>query len=108
MSQLFIETLSGSTLLIDKNYFTEEATVKKIKKYLEEREGIPRQLIRLTQGNRFLSDNKKIADLFDWTIRTNLRLQAGKGGFGSLLRGQAPKKKLPNTFEACRDLSGRR
>jgi hypothetical protein len=32
----------------------------------------------------------------------------GKGGFGSLLKGQPPVKKRTNNFDSCRDLSGRR
>jgi Arc/MetJ-type ribon-helix-helix transcriptional regulator len=39
-------------------------------------------------------------------VRTILR--GGKGGFGSLLKGQPPVKKRTNNFDSCRDLSGRR
>ena len=34
--------------------------------------------------------------------------RGGKGGFGSLLKGQPPVKKRTNNFDSCRDLSGRR
>ncbi len=38
----------------------------------------------------------------------HLKARGGKGGFGSLLRGQPPKKQMTNNFDACRDLTGRR
>ena len=34
--------------------------------------------------------------------------RGGKGGFGSLLKGQPPVKKRTNNTDSCRDLSGRR
>ena len=37
----------------------------------------------------------------------SLKLLGGKGGFGSLLRGQGMAARVDN-FDACRDLSGRR
>jgi hypothetical protein len=42
------------------------------------------------------------------TVTLSLRLPAGKGGFGSLLRSMNPKKQLADNYESCRDLSGRR
>jgi hypothetical protein len=35
-------------------------------------------------------------------------LLGGKGGFGSLLKGQPPNKKRTTNIDSCRDLSGRR
>ncbi len=35
-------------------------------------------------------------------------IRGGKGGFGSLLKGQPAVKKRTNNFDSCRDLSGRR
>jgi len=42
------------------------------------------------------------------TIDIGLKLQGGKGGFGSLLRGQAISKRKITNFDASRDLQGRR
>lgn len=41
-------------------------------------------------------------------IDVNLNLQGGKGGFGSLLRGQAIAKRKITNFDSSRDLQGRR
>ena len=42
------------------------------------------------------------------SLDVHLKLCGGKGGFGSLLRGQPPKKQMTSNFDACRDLTGRR
>lgn len=42
------------------------------------------------------------------TYEVRLLMLGGKGGFGSLLKGQPPVKKRTNNFDSCRDLSGRR
>jgi hypothetical protein len=55
--------------------------------------------------------NLKLSDLIPETfaiydVKTMLR--GGKGGFGSLLKGQPPVKKRTSNTDSCRDLSGRR
>lgn len=42
------------------------------------------------------------------TVQVTGRLLGGKGGFGSLLRGQRGARKKIRNFDACRDLNGRR
>ncbi|KAF4717542.1 hypothetical protein FOZ62_004654, partial [Perkinsus olseni] len=41
-------------------------------------------------------------------VAFGLGLAGGKGGFGSLLRGQKGRGKKTTNFDACRDLDGRR
>lgn len=43
-----------------------------------------------------------------WTVVVSGRVVGGKGGFGTLLRGQKGGRKKTRNFDACRDLSGRR
>ena len=62
----------------------------------------------------FVSNGKPIpsgSSLFDYDeciIECKVRLNGGKGGFGSLLKGQPAVKKQTKNFDACRDISGRR
>ena len=62
----------------------------------------------------FISNGKTIpldSSLFDYDeciIECKVRLNGGKGGFGSLLKGQPAVKKQTKNFDACRDISGRR
>lgn len=43
-----------------------------------------------------------------WNVRVSSKLVGGKGGFGTLLKGQRGAKRKTKNFDACRDLSGRR
>jgi hypothetical protein len=55
--------------------------------------------------------NQKLNDLLPSSltiIDAHEILNGGKGGFGSLLKGQPPTKKRTKNFDACRDLTGRR
>ena len=69
------------------------------------REGVPAGLLRLTCGDRELSD---AAVLPDGCVRVLLRLEGGKGGFGAMLRTSGARGIKTTTFDACRDLNGRR
>jgi hypothetical protein len=60
-----------------------------------------------------ISCNGKISKFNDGIDQNNIYfikplMLGGKGGFGSLLKGQPPVKKRTNNFDSCRDLSGRR
>lgn len=64
--------------------------------------GIPREFLRGSQCSRptaLLDPN--------CTFQVSLRVLGGKGGFGSLLRGQGMVARVDN-FESCKDLSGKR
>lgn len=57
---------------------------------------------RPVQLSAFLNEYESL------TIEARFRLRGGKGGFGSLLKGQPAVKKKTKNFDACRDISGRR
>src|SRR4051812_2257731 len=63
----------------------------------------------LYNNGRLIHDQKSLDSIVPGSIiDVNLRLQGGKGGFGSLLRGQAISKRKITNFDASRDLQGRR
>ncbi|CEM06402.1 unnamed protein product [Vitrella brassicaformis CCMP3155] len=73
--------------------------------------GIPVESQRLVINGLELSSHPFIQpSLIDQgcSLKVLLRLVGGKGGFGSLLRGQKGRQKKTTNFDACRDLSGRR
>ncbi|CAG9335806.1 unnamed protein product [Blepharisma stoltei] len=63
---------------------------------------IPREHLRISQCSRGVSEINP-----DFIVCVSLKVCGGKGGFGSLLRGQGMFARVDN-FEACRDLNGRR
>lgn len=63
---------------------------------------IPLDNIRISQCSKpVVTINPK------FILNISLKVCGGKGGFGSLLRGQGMIARVDN-FEACRDLNGRR
>ena len=107
MTQILIRTIEGASLFIDRDELTQDL-VSSLKKHLESHLGILATDFFLEQENRVLLDLQSLTSLPASEIYMKIRLNGGKGGFGSLLRGQAPKKKYTNNFSSCRDLSGRR
>ena len=72
-------------------------------------------LYNINRDDAYFISNGKIIDLSedlshynDCIIHCQYRLLGGKGGFGSLLKGQPAVKKQTKNFDACRDISGRR
>ncbi|CAL0302172.1 unnamed protein product [Lupinus luteus] len=111
---LFVKHLNGKTLTL--KFQSPILSSDSIKSHLFHLAGIPPQHQLLITGNRLLSgdENSTIScshstNTFP-TVHLLLRLNGGKGGFGSLLRGAATKagQKKTNNFDACRDMSGRR
>jgi len=71
--------------------------------------GIPVLEQTLFYNGRLIHDFSGLEKLYSGSvIDVNLKLQGGKGGFGSLLRGQAVSKRKITNFDASRDLQGRR
>ena len=70
--------------------------------------------LRLVTGTSEVTDTATLtadhASRIFPTCTVLLRLVGGKGGFGSLLRGQgaAAQQKKTTNFDACRDMNGRR
>jgi hypothetical protein len=88
--------------------------VGQIKSAIQDREGIPVDIQRLTYQTKELRDSSQ--NLFKRTgscdvtpiFTLSLCLLGGKGGFGALLRGAGSKGKKTTNFDDCRDLNGRR
>jgi hypothetical protein len=59
-----------------------------------------------SQGKNIKSKEKIRGNFTIYDVKILQR--GGKGGFGSLLKGQPPVKKRTNNTDSCRDLSGRR
>ncbi|KAL7462065.1 hypothetical protein ACHAXS_002465 [Conticribra weissflogii] len=123
MIQLFLQTLTGKTITVDIHPHNDpNETLSSLKTLIYEREGIPPSLQRLTCGSKYLTNhrddvehdynNAMLRSLLTHhaTITIHLPLPAGKGGFGTLLKGQSKQAGAKTTldFGACRDLSGRR
>jgi hypothetical protein len=71
--------------------------------------GIPVDQQTLFHNGRIIHDLNSLQRLESGSvINVSLGLQGGKGGFGSLLRGQAISKRKITNFDASRDLQGRR
>ena len=63
--------------------FVDAADGAALRQQIAARDGVPAGLLRLTCGDRELSD---AAVLPDGCVRVLLRLEGGKGGFGAMLR----------------------
>lgn len=71
--------------------------------------GIPIEEQTLYHNGRIIHNKYNLENLgLCSVIDVSLKLQGGKGGFGSLLRGQAKSNKKITNFDASRDLQGRR
>ncbi|CAL0308859.1 unnamed protein product [Lupinus luteus] len=114
---LFVKHLNGKTLTL--KFKSPNISPDSIKHRLFHLTGIPPHHQRLLTGTRHFSAAETTttttlscshsSNTFP-TVHLLLRLNGGKGGFGSLLRGAATKagQKKTNNFDACRDMSGRR
>ena len=118
LTQVFVRALDGRTrcLSFDRDDVSGEdaLTLGDLRRALESSEGVPasEQLIRV--GRLVLGDDdddRALCSLSDtregFDVDLLLRINGGKGGFGSLLRGSKSAQTTTN-FDACRDLSGRR
>ena len=117
LTQVFVRALDGRTRCL--NFERDDAshedalTLRHLRRALESSEGVPasEQLIRV--GGLVLGDGdddralRSLSDAPAIDVDLLLRINGGKGGFGSLLRGSKSAQTTTN-FDACRDLSGRR
>uniref|UniRef100_A0A0C9RUB4 TSA: Wollemia nobilis Ref_Wollemi_Transcript_12730_1914 transcribed RNA sequence n=1 Tax=Wollemia nobilis TaxID=56998 RepID=A0A0C9RUB4_9CONI len=111
MYQIFVKGLDGKTKCLQLS--SPRLEIQNLKNRLSDLLKIPSELQRLVSGTCQISDEGFLVaggDGFFPQLHVLLRLRAGKGGFGSLLRGAATKagQKKTSNFDACRDMSGRR
>ena len=93
--------------------FNESPSGRQVRQELSVLEGIPLELILISQNGQFLQDDEVIrSESSTIFLRAVIAggLAGGKGGFGAMLKAQAKQsgKKKTTDFGACRDLSGRR
>eukprot|EP00831_Metopus_contortus_P050781 TRINITY_DN4266_c0_g1_i2.p2 TRINITY_DN4266_c0_g1~~TRINITY_DN4266_c0_g1_i2.p2 ORF type:complete len:101 (+),score=26.85 TRINITY_DN4266_c0_g1_i2:215-517(+) len=93
MEQFEIIDFEGKTLLLSEASIRKNPTVIYLKEQINDIYGINIEDFFLEQESRVVPDNKSLSELSRSTIYMKGRIMGGKGGFGSLLRGQAPKKK---------------
>jgi len=111
MYQIFVKGLDGKTKCLQVS--TPNLAVSDLKGRLFDLLKIPPHFQRLVSGTCQIADDALMVAARDGLypqVHLLLRLRAGKGGFGSLLRGAATKagQKKTSNFDACRDMSGRR
>lgn len=97
MSQIFIRGIQGETHL-----YPSTSTLHQILESYSHKTKIPLNILRASQHSKPIS---KIDPLS--RIDLSLKILGGKGGFGSMLKGQGIIARVDN-FESCRDLYGRR
>jgi len=118
--QVFVTSLSGRTLAFDvdlssSSFSLSESIEMKIKHQIQVLEGIPldHQLLMFTRSsliNSICSCSASVSEHYEPLFaKLSLRLEGGKGGFGSLLRGQATVSGQRDIGHGdMRDLQGRR
>lgn len=94
------------------NFFTKQNVLNKLSHVT----GIPSPILKLQSNNKydcFANQNNSstsIIQQYFFSASTFLPIRGGKGGFGTLLKGQSKQAGAKRTldFGACRDLNGRR
>lgn len=106
--QLFVTELPGvGTINI---HLSSQDTVEDLKKVIWTRIGYSWPLLLLYRGKP-VTREERLARFVDGSflqVRPLGVLKGGKGGFGTLLRGQAAFRKKSQNISSCRDLEGRR
>jgi len=110
MKSIFFRSFSNQ--LLPYSFSVEEISNDPIQAFKEEvynSWGIPIDQQTLFHNGRLIHNNYSLESFgLGSVIDISLSLKGGKGGFGSLLRGQAKSNKKITNFDASRDLQGRR
>ena len=103
--QLFLTTPFFPTISLE--FFTEFDDISSLRSFLSSKYSIPSDIFTFYNNSHLLSNETLLTSLHGF-IHANIGLSGGKGGFGSLLRGQAATKRKTTNFDASKDLKGRR
>ena len=110
MLNIFVRSTFGAGTRVLALPSTASATYHDLVAYTYDLFALPSEsALFLSMGGLPLNLSKvPLSALNNATILASLPLCGGKGGFGSLMRNQAAKKKKITNWDASRDLSGRR
>ena len=109
MKNIIVKGVNNNSICFQKKDEDLNNQVSYLKSLIYEKSGIPEKCQILLSHGKILKDTLKINEIPNLTsITLLLDLKGGKGGFGSLLRGQAATNRKITNFDASRDLQGRR
>lgn len=105
MAQYLVHGLYGLHCFQRPASIGEHEVIEWLKSSLEIAEGIPalHQTLRINATSA-----EGVSGVETWIGRLSLRIEGGKGGFGTLLRGGGQNKTGPVNNDSSRDLDGRR
>jgi hypothetical protein len=120
--QFLVETLEGRTQCL--SFAVDSVSEGHLRQAICDATGIPAHLQTLSLASKPIPAHAtfskqlhqqtlvgEVVVIDEWAIiRVSLRLEGGKGGFGSLLRTASARvgQKKTSNYSACRDLNGRR
>lgn len=103
--QLFLTIPFFPTISLE--FITEFDDISSLRSFLSSKYNIPSETLTFYNNTHLLSNENLLGSLQGF-IHASIGLSGGKGGFGSLLRGQAATKRKTTNFDASKDLKGRR
>lgn len=106
MQQLYLTTPFAPPIRLE-NVGSDE-NIFSLRSFVSNKYEFPPEILIFSFNSHVLSDKVLLSSLNEGFIHLNFALKGGKGGFGSLLRGQAATKRKTTNFDASKDLKGRR
>ena len=105
MQQLYVTTPFSNPISLE--FLSEYDDISSLRSFLSSKYDIPSEILSFYHNSLLLSNGTLLNSLKGF-VHANFSLLGGKGGFGSLLRGQAATKRKTTNFDASKDLKGRR
>ncbi len=106
ISQILLTTPFSPTIALNSLLSTD--LILDLRLYISSHYNLPSSDLIFSSNSRILPNETPLLSLNSSIISLNFALKAGKGGFGSLLRGQAATKRKTTNFDSSKDLKGRR